>query len=253
MKNITFIFSILILFGCSEPVKKASEKSQENPKETSVLVVNYELNEMTLEDHAKLGSDVVGNFAPGKIDGLIGKTFIGNVDKGVFGGVYYFTSSSSLDAYLDSELWKGIVAHPNLVNFKTDTYGIAPISDVSNGIASIRKTVKNQDEVMGTSVLVVNYELNEMTLEDHAKLGSEVVGNFAPGKIDGLIGKTFIGNVDKGVFGGVYYFTSSSSLDAYLDSELWKGIVAHPNLVNFKTDTYGIAPLSVISNGVPML
>ena len=92
-----------------------------------------------------------------------------------------------------------------------------------------------------------------MTLEDHAKLGSDVVVNFAPGKIDGLIGKTFIGNVDKGVFGGVYYFTSPSSLDAYLDSELWKGIVAHPNLVNFKTDTYGIAPLSVISNGVPML
>ena len=128
MKNIIFVLSILTLFGCGETIKKTKEKSQESAKESSILVVNYELNEMTLEDHAKLGSDVVGNFAPGKIDGLIGKTFIGNVDKGVFGGVYYFTSSSSLDAYLDSELWKGIVAHPNLVNFKTDTYGIAPVS-----------------------------------------------------------------------------------------------------------------------------
>ena len=253
MKNIIFVLSILTLFGCGETIKKTKEKSQESAKESSILVVNYELSEMTLEDHAKLGSDVVGNFAPGKIDGLIGKTFIGNVDKGVFGGVYYFTSPSSLDAYLESELWKGIVAHPNLVNFKTDTYGIAPISDVSNGIASMRKMTNNQDEVTGNSILVVNYELSEMTLEDHAKLGSDVVGNFAPGKIDGLIGKTFIGNVDKGVFGGVYYFTSPSSLDAYLESELWKGIVAHPNLVNFKTDTYGIAPLSVISNGVPIL
>ena len=253
MKKIIFVLSIFILFSCGETTKKAPEKSQENSKETSLLVVNYELNEMTLEDHAKLGSEVVGNFAPGKIDGLIGKTFIGNVDKGVFGGVYYFASSSSLDAYLDSELWKGIVAHPNLVNFKTDTYGIASISDISNGIASMRKMADDQNQVSDNSVLVVNYELNEMTLEDHAKLGSEVVGNFAPGKIDGLIGKTFIGNVDKGVFGGVYYFASSSSLDAYLDSELWKGIVAHPNLVNFTTDTYGIAPLSVISNGVPML
>lgn len=134
MKNIIFVLSVLILFGCGETVKKTPEKSQENPKETSVLVVNYELNDMTLEDHAKLGSDVVGNFAPGKIDGLIGKTFIGNVDRGVFGGVYYFTSPSKLDAYLESELWKGIVAHPNLVNFKTDTYGIAPLSVISNGV-----------------------------------------------------------------------------------------------------------------------
>ena len=253
MKNLIYVLSIFFLVGCNQTVKKAPEKSEEKAQDMSVLVVNYELNEMTLEDHAKLGSDVVGNFAPGKIDGLIGKTFIGNVDRGVFGGVYYFTSSASLDTYLESELWKGIVAHPNLVNFTTDTYGVAPLSETSNGIASKRKMTQSEDEAMGTSVLVVNYELNEMTLEDHAKLGSDVVGNFAPGKIDGLIGKTFIGNVDRGVFGGVYYFTSSASLDTYLESELWKGIVAHPNLVNFTTDTYGVAPLSVISNGVPIL
>ena len=123
-----------MLVGCNQAVKKTPEKSQEKATDMSVLVVNYELSEMTLEDHAKLGSDVVENFAPGKIDGLIGKTFIGNVDKGVFGGVYYFTSSASLGTYLESELWKGIVAHPNLVNFKTDAYGVAPLSVISNGV-----------------------------------------------------------------------------------------------------------------------
>ncbi|MEE3035230.1 MAG: YdhR family protein [Bacteroidota bacterium] len=134
MKNLIYVLSIFFLVGCNQTVKKAPEKSQEKAQDMSVLVVNYELNEMTLEDHAKLGSDVVVNFAPGKIDGLIGKTFIGNVDRGVFGGVYYFTSSASLDTYLESELWKGIVAHPNLVNFTTDTYGVAPLSVISNGV-----------------------------------------------------------------------------------------------------------------------
>jgi hypothetical protein len=92
-----------------------------------------------------------------------------------------------------------------------------------------------------------------MTLKEHTALGLEVVSNFSPGKIDGLIGKTFIGNVDDGVFGGVYFFKSQEDLNNYLNSELWKGIVAHPNLVNFKKDTYQVASISLASNGVPAL
>ncbi|MDB9912865.1 YdhR family protein [Flavobacteriaceae bacterium] len=219
---------------------------------TALLIVNYELKDMTLEAHSELGSEVVSNFSPGKIDGLIGKTFIGNVDNGVFGGVYYFENQKSLDTYLNSELWKGIASHPNLINFKTDSYGIASISDLSNGNAAIRNTekIKAPD---GMSVLVVNYELEDMTLEAHAELGSEVVSNFSPGKIDGLIGKTFIGNVENGVFGGVYYFKNQDDLNNYLNSDLWKGIVTHPNLVNFKTDIYEVASISLVSNGVPIL
>tara|TARA_B100000497_G_C7656950_1_gene395482 strand:+ start:1303 stop:1581 length:279 start_codon:yes stop_codon:yes gene_type:complete len=92
-----------------------------------------------------------------------------------------------------------------------------------------------------------------MTLEAHAELGAQVVSKFSPGKVNGLIGKTFIGNVDDGIFGGVYYFKNQVDLNSYLNSELWKGITTHPNLVNFKTDTYGVASISLISNGVPAL
>ena len=103
------------------------------------------------------------------------------------------------------------------------------------------------------SVLIVNYELENMTLEAHAELGAQVVSNFSPGKVNGLIGKTFIGNVDDGIFGGVYYFKNQVDLNSYLSSELWKGIATHPNLVNFKTGNYGVASISLISNGVPAL
>jgi hypothetical protein len=207
---------------------------------------------MTLEEHSELGSDVVSNFSSGKINGLIGKTFIGNVDNGIFGGVYYFENKKDLDNYLNSELWKSIATHPNLINFKTDAYGIASISDLSNGNAAIRNSEKSKFPD-GMSVLIVNYELENMTLEAHAELGAQVVSNFSPGKINGLIGKTFIGNVDDGIFGGVYYFKNQVDLNSYLSSELWKGIATHPNLVNFKTDTYGVASISLISNGVPAL
>ena len=259
MKKSYLVILIAIFFmGCNQNAQKKETNTEvkvEKEAETqeALLVVNYELENMSLEDHAKLGADVAPNFTSENVKGLIGKSFIGNLDKGIFGGVYYFSSPESVDEYLDSELWKGIVAHPNLVNFKTDKYGSAGISKISNGVASKRNTSREALDAEGLSILVVNYELENMSLEDHAKLGAEVAPNFTSEKVEGLIGKTFIGNVDKGVFGGVYYFSGPESVEAYLDSDLWKGIVAHPNLVNFKTDTYGVAGISAISNGIPKL
>ena len=259
MKKIYLVILIATFFlGCNQNTQKKEAVEEAKVKieaavSEALLVVNYELENMSLEDHAKLGAEVAPNFTSENINGLIGKTFIGNVDKGVFGGVYYFSSNEAMDVYLESELWKGIVAHPNLVNFTTDTYGTADISGISNGVASKRTTSNQESDAANLNVLVVNYELENMSLEDHAKLGAEVAPNFTSENINGLIGKTFIGNVDKGVFGGVYYFSSNEAMDVYLESELWKGIVAHPNLVNFTTDTYGVAGISSISNGIPKL
>ena len=132
MKKILFLLIAVFTISCSQTDQKKSEEASSH-ENMMVLLVNYELQDMSLEDHAKLGSDVSPNFKPENVDGLIGKTFIGNVDAGVFGGVYYFKSKESVDTYLDSELWKGVVAHPNLVNFTTEVYGVAPIT-VSNGI-----------------------------------------------------------------------------------------------------------------------
>ena len=130
MKKIVLIFLLM-----------ASIKSFSQTAATHVLVVNYELKGISIEDFSKMGPAVVSNWAPGKIDGLIGKTWIGNVDRPVFGGVYYFTSKEAVDKYLASEFWKGVKSNPNLVNFKEDVYAIAPFSDVSNGIPSMPSSI----------------------------------------------------------------------------------------------------------------
>ena len=141
MKNFLFLTVLFLTISCNHKTKKAEdsavkkvEKSAVEKENTALLIVNYELKDMTLKEHAALGLEVVSNFSPGKIDGLIGKTFIGNVDNGVFGGVYFFKNQEDLNNYLNSELWKGIVTHPNLVNFKKDTYQVASISLISNGV-----------------------------------------------------------------------------------------------------------------------
>ena len=144
MKNFLFLTVLFLTISCNHKTKKAEdsavkkvEKSAVEKENTALLIVNYELKDMTLKEHAALGLEVVSNFSPGKIDGLIGKTFIGNVDNGIFGGVYFFKNQEDLNNYLNSELWKGIVAHPNLVNFKKDTYQVASISLASNGVPAL--------------------------------------------------------------------------------------------------------------------
>ena len=135
---------LFLTFSCNNTTEKPKETKVEKVDEQTVikennvlLVVNYELQDMTLEEHSELGSDVVSNFSSWKINGLIGKTFIDNIDDGIFGGIYYFKNQVDLNSYLSSELWKGIDTHPNLANFKTDTYGVASISLISNGVPAL--------------------------------------------------------------------------------------------------------------------
>jgi hypothetical protein len=226
------------------------KKEQSTPY---VLIVNYNLKEMSVEEHAELGANVAPNFTPEKIEGLIGKSFIGNTNIGVYGGVYQFSSKEAAEKYITSAFWLGIEAHPNLVNFTKEMYAVPPFSNKSNGIWANRKTSTNPADAMGMHLLVVKYNLKEMTLEQHHQLGVDVSPNFTAEKIEGFIGKSFIGNADTGVFGGVYHFKSKEAVDTYLNSEFWEGIENHPNLVNFTKEIYGIAPISAISNGIPML
>ena len=249
-----FIFSAL---SCNQTPKKENSNENSTLKEVSetphILIVNYNLNEMTVEEHSELGTNVAPNFTPEKINGLIGKSFIGDVDNGIYGGVYQFKSKKSAEDYINSEFWLGIEAHPNLVNFKKEIFAVPAFSNQSNGFWAERKTSSNPDDANGLSVLIVRYNLENMTLDEHLELGVSVAPNFTPEKIDGLIGKSFIGDPENGVFGGVYHFKTTDAANKYISSEFWLGIEAHPNLVNFSKEIFGVAPISSVSNGIPVL
>ena len=266
MKKLIILLITASLFVACNNKKESDGKAQASMIEASqngslkqeqstphMLIINYNLKEMSIEEHSELGANVAPNFTPEKIEGLIGKSFIGNTNTGVYGGAYQFSSKEAAEKYITSEFWLGIEAHPNLVNFTKEIYAVPPFSDKSNGIWANRKTSSNPDDAMGMHLLVVKYNLKEMTLDQHYQLGVDVSPNFTSEKIEGFIGKSFIGNTDTGVFGGVYHFKSKEAADNYLNSDFWEGIENHPNLVNFTKEIYGIAPISTISNGIPML
>lgn len=264
-KLIIFLITTSLFVACNNKKKSESEAHasmieasqngslQKDQSTPHMLIVNYNLKEMSIEEHSALGANVAPNFTPENIEGLIGKTFIGNTDTGVYGGAYQFNSKEAAKRYITSEFWLGIEAHPNLVNFTKEIYAVPPFSNKSNGIWANRKTSSNPDDAMGMHLLVVKYNLKNMTLDQHYQLGVDVAPNFTSEKIKGFIGKSFIGNTDTGVFGGVYHFKSKEAINNYLTSEFWQGIESHPNLVNFTKEIYGIAPISTISNGIPIL
>ena len=240
-----------MLFGCNQ---SSSDDQKSIYDDETVLIVNYELENMTLDEHATLGSAVAPNFVADSIPGLLGKSFIGDIDRGVFGGVYYFSSQKSVDDYLESELWKGVVAHPNLVNFKTDIFKTFKGTELADGLHSERKKSSETSDTDGLNILVVNYT-NEVNPSDEemSKQVMEYAPVFSNDNFPGMIGKTMINSLDGNIYGGVYYFTSRSAIDDYFASDLWTGFEGDSNTNVFKKDIYGVAPISVISNGVPVL
>ena len=250
MKKILLFTCLFSIFGC----KNTNDNNTTIYANETVLVVNYQLENMTLEEHAELGTAVAPSFTSENVPGLLGKSFIGNLESEIFGGVYYFSDKNDVDVYLGSELWKGVVAHPNLVNFKTDVFRTFDGTEMANGNHSMRKTSSNPDDASDMHILVVNYT-NEVNPSDEEM--SSQVKEYAPvfsnENFPGMIGKTMINSVDGNIYGGVYYFTSRSAIDDYLSSDLWIGFEGDVNTNVYKKDIYAVAPISSISNGVPIL
>ena len=142
MKKFLIFSCFIMLMGCKN--SNTNEQTSIYADET-VLIVNYQLENMTLEEHAELGSAVAPSFTSENVPGLLGKSFIGNLEMEIFGGVYYFSNQKDVDVYLESELWKGVVAHPNLINFKTDVFKTFDGTELANGNHSMRKTSSNSD------------------------------------------------------------------------------------------------------------
>ena len=251
MKKILILACIILIYSCKNSI--TNDEISIYADET-VLIVNYQIENMSMEEHFELGSAVAPSFTSENVPGLLGKSFIGDLDKGVFGGLYYFSDSKSVDVYLESDLWKSVVAHPNLVNFKTDIFKTFDGTELANGNHSMRKTSSDASDADGLHILVVNYS-NEVNPSKEEMSGQ--VKQYAPvfnnDNFPGMIGKTMINSTDGNIYGGVYYFTSRTAIDDYFGSDLWTGFEGDNNTNVYKKDIYSVASISAISNGVPVL
>lgn len=73
---------------------------------------------------------------------------------------------------------------------------------------------------------------------------SEAVKTLAPGyaQVPGLLSKVWIKQSKIGAYGGIYFWASKSHYENYQESELYKAVSTHPNLINFNTICYEDMP-----------
>lgn len=77
-------------------------------------------------------------------------------------------------------------------------------------------------------ILVVTFSLDGMSDAEYSRLAEEVAPAFAG--VDGLLSKVWLADRVEGVYGGIYTFSDSAALDAFLSSELFAGVGATPGL-----------------------
>ena len=79
------LLAVMLIVSCGKDPKKEAKSLNEGEEaktsifsDETVLIVNYQLENMTLEEHAELGSAVAPSFTSENVPGLLGKSFIGN-------------------------------------------------------------------------------------------------------------------------------------------------------------------------------
>ncbi|MCC6383055.1 MAG: YdhR family protein [Dehalococcoidia bacterium] len=87
-------------------------------------------------------------------------------------------------------------------------------------------------------VLIVNFNLKDMTDGGFRSMANEVAPAFA--SVPGLLGKIWLADPARNTYGGVYIWQDVAAMQAYLASDLGKGVVSHPNFANLTSRDFAL-------------
>jgi hypothetical protein len=79
-----------------------------------VLIVNFNLRDMTDSEFRSMANDVAPAFA--RVPGLLGKVWLADPAGNTYGGVYLWQDATAMQAYLGSDLGKGVAGNPHFAN-----------------------------------------------------------------------------------------------------------------------------------------
>jgi hypothetical protein len=87
-----------------------------------VLVVNFNLNGVSEQQYSQLCDDIAPSFAA--VPGLVSKMWLADSATGTYGGVYVWEDRAALERFKASDLFKGVVSHPNLANISAKDFSV---------------------------------------------------------------------------------------------------------------------------------
>ena len=85
-------------------------------------------------------------------------------------------------------------------------------------------------------VQIVNFNLKDMTDAGFRLMANEVAPAFA--SVPGLLGKIWLADAGKNTYGGVYIWQDAAAMQAYLASDLGKGVTGNPNFANLTSSDF---------------
>ena len=87
-----------------------------------ILVVNFNLKGITEEDYLGLIEPIAPAFAG--LPGLISKTWLANRETNTYGGVYVWNDRGAMEAYKETDIYKGMQANPHVENVTTTDFAV---------------------------------------------------------------------------------------------------------------------------------
>jgi hypothetical protein len=87
-----------------------------------ILVVNFNLKGITEEDYFGLVEPIAPAFAG--LPGLISKTWLANAETNTYGGVYVWSDRGAMEAYKETDIYKGMQANPHFENVTVTDFAV---------------------------------------------------------------------------------------------------------------------------------
>jgi heme-degrading monooxygenase HmoA len=87
-----------------------------------ILIVNFNLEGIGEEEYRGVAESVAPAFAD--LPGLVSKTWLADAKTNTYGGVYLWRSREAMEAYKETDIYKGMQANPHFENFSVRDFEI---------------------------------------------------------------------------------------------------------------------------------
>ena len=87
-----------------------------------IMVVNFNLEGISEDDYLGIVEPIAPAFAG--LPGLISKTWLANDETNTYGGVYLWQDRGSMEAYKQTDIYKGMLANPHFENVTVTDFAV---------------------------------------------------------------------------------------------------------------------------------
>jgi hypothetical protein len=87
-----------------------------------VQIINFNLKGIGVENYLGQVESIAPAFAG--LPGLISKTWLANSETNTYGGVYVWADREAMEAYRETDIYKGMLANPHFESIKAYDFAI---------------------------------------------------------------------------------------------------------------------------------